>query len=158
MKINTRSVYQMTPEGEFVLLEQDSFEYDGPIAECFGGKSKTKSETTQNVTTTNLGIQQEQGTAIAATGPVEINQQTTDLGAIQGAFDFAQHQSDVLGEFGHELATVAQTGIETSRQAIATVATGGQSDIAQSAYKYGAIALGIVAALVVGQSLIAKRA
>jgi hypothetical protein len=36
MKIITRAVFQMTPTG-FTLLEEDSFEYQGPVAQSKGG-------------------------------------------------------------------------------------------------------------------------
>jgi len=40
MKIITRAVFQMTPDG-YELLEEDSHEYNGPVAEAKGGSGNT---------------------------------------------------------------------------------------------------------------------
>jgi hypothetical protein len=46
MKVITRAVFQMTPEG-FELLEEDSYDYDGPIAEAKGGYTPSIDANTQ---------------------------------------------------------------------------------------------------------------
>lgn len=51
MKIHTRSVFQMTDDpAEFILLEDESFEYDGPLAEAGGGKGGSDKQTTTATT------------------------------------------------------------------------------------------------------------
>lgn len=108
-----------------------------------GGRSRTSSSTTtsQDIDTTQVGIEGVEGVGIAAAGDVEFNQEVTDLGAVQGAFDVVGGSLDFAGEFGGEAFDFAsdiarqagqtsQQAVETSRQAIATVATQGQSDIA----------------------------
>ena len=122
MRINTRTVWQINADGSMTLLERESYDYTGPVAQAFGGRSKTVTETTQEVTTTQLGLEDIEGIGIAAVGDVEFTQTVTDLGAVQGAFDFAT-------DIGRQAGETAQQAVATSRQAIATVATGGQVDL-----------------------------
>lgn len=129
MKINKRTVWQMTDDGMHIV-EQDSHEYDGPVAQCFGGRSSTASTTTTDVDTTNIGLEDIDGLAIGAGGDVEFNQEVTDLGAVQGAFDFGESALDFGADVSRQAGETALEAVEISRQAVATVATGGQSDIA----------------------------
>lgn len=141
MKINTRTVWQMTDNGDYVLLEQESYEYNGPIIQAFGGRSTTVGpQTTQEIETTTVGLQDIEGIGVAAGGDVEFTQTVTDQGAIQGAFDFA---TDIAGQ-GFQ---AAQQAVETSRQAIGLVGTGGQSEISGQVFKFGGLAVAAIAAI-----------
>lgn len=132
MKVTTKAVYQMHDDGSFELLEKESHDYSGPVAQCFGGDSDTSSETTNIVETNQAGIESVEGLGIAALGDVSV--ETTDLGAVQGAFDFTQNFADSAFDFANDTqsqaADISERAIETSQRALATVATGGQSDLA----------------------------
>lgn len=106
-----------------------------------GSRSRTTTQTTsvQDIDTTTVGLQDiDAGIAVAAGGDVFL--ETTDLGAVQGAFEFGERSFDFAGEFGQEAfqfgsdiarqaGQTAQEAVEVSRQAIATVATGGATDL-----------------------------
>lgn len=159
MRINTKLVYQMTAEG-MELIERQSYEYNGPIAYAFGGKSKTvkTTETTQVIDTTTIGLEDIEGIGIGAGRDVEFTQNITDSGAIQGAIGVAEKSFDFAGEFGSEAFDFAsdiaqqagqtsQQAIEVSRQAIGVVGTGGQSEISGQLFKFGGIAAAALAAI-----------
>lgn len=138
MRITKRAVYQMNDDGSFTELERDSYEYDGPVSKCFGGKSSTAAttNTTTDIDTKQAGIENVEGIGLAATGDIEFNQEVTDLGAVQGAFDAVGGAFDFANEFAEDAFNFAnnlgQAAVETSQQGVATVATGGQSDIVRS--------------------------
>lgn len=101
-----------------------------------GGKSRTASttQTVQDIDTTSVGLQDTEGLAIGAGGDVEFTQNITDAGAVQGAFEFGERGFQFAEEFVSEAfdfagGIAAQAG-ETSQAAVATVATGGASDLA----------------------------
>lgn len=136
MKINTRTVWQLTDDGMHIV-EQDSHDYDGPVSHAFGGKSSTTSitETTQEISTVNVA----EGVGIISQGDVEFNQTVTDLGAIQGAFEFAESVGDQAGE-------LAERAISISAGAVKTVGEARRSDTSQSLVKiagFAALAAGV---------------
>ena len=133
MRITTRLVFTFNDDGTFTELERDSFDYDGPVAQCFGGKSKTSSvvETTQVTETTSVGLQDTSGIGIAGGRDVSVQIETTDLGAIQGAFEFSESAFQFAGDVARQAGETSERAIETSQAAIATVATGGQSDLSK---------------------------
>lgn len=45
MRITTRAVFKMLPEGGFIELERDSYEYEGPVAKAGGGKGGSETVT-----------------------------------------------------------------------------------------------------------------
>lgn len=160
----------MNIDGTFTKLESDSYEYDGLVAQCFGGRSRTSSATTstQEIETTSVGLQDVQaGIAVAGTGPISI--ETTDLGAVQGAFEFGESSLDFAGEFGREAfdfggdiarqaGETSREAVEVSRQAIATVATGGATDL-QAGSTRQLLTVGALAVLaVLGFTFIRARA
>ncbi len=120
-----------------------------------GGKSKTQSESTvtQETTTTSTGLQDTEGFAVAGGGDVEVNLQTSDLGAVQGAFDFTQDFSESAFEFAsdaqRQAGEISERAIETSQAAIATVATGGKTDLRDIDSKTIGIAVAALAAIVI---------
>ncbi len=117
-----------------------------------GGKSKTQATTTttQVTETTSTGLQDTEGFAVAGGGDVEVNLQTSDLGAIQGAFEFG-------GEAFELVSKISENALETSQMALATVATEGGSDMSKIDQKtIGLAVAGLVAILVLPQ--IFKRA
>jgi hypothetical protein len=134
MKINSKTVWQMTDDGMYIVA-QDSHEYHGPVAQAF-----STSDTTSITETTNIGIQDVQGIALGAGGDIEFNQQVTDLGAIQGAFDFADSISEQAGE------TVEQA-LGISAQAAQTVGEFTRSDTSQGLVKiamFASLAVGVI--------------
>ena len=170
MRISTRTVWQMNPDGSFTELERESYDYDGPLAQAFGGRSRqtTQTTSTQDIDTTSVGLQDVQaGVAVAAGGDVFL--ETTDLGAVQGAFTFGERSLDFAGEFGAEAfdfgsdiarqaGQTAREAVEVSRQAIATVATGGATDL-QAGSTRQLLTVGALAALaVLGFTFIRARA
>lgn len=160
MRINTKLVYQMTDTG-MILLERESYEYLGDVAQCFGGRSTTTGPTTtQEIETTTIGLEDIEGIGIGAGRDVEFTQNITDAGAIQGAIGVAESSFDFAGEFGSEAfdfasdiaqqaGQTAQQAVETSRQAIGVVGTGGQSEISGQLFKFGGIAAIALAAIFV---------
>lgn len=142
MKINTRTVWQMDADGMHIV-EQDSYEYSGPVSQAFGGKSSTTSvtETTQEIQTQNV----ESGVAIIADGDVEFTQSVTDLGAIQGAFEFAESVGDQAGE-------LAERAIAISAGAVKTVGEATRSDTSQALVKIAGFAAAAVGIFFIAQS------
>lgn len=135
MKVTTKAVYQMHDDGSFELLEEESHHYEGPVAKCFGGDSETRSETTNIVETNQSAIESVSGgIGISSLGDVSLELETTDLGAVQGAFDFTQNFADSAFGFANDAqaqaADISERAVETSQRALATVTTGGQSDLA----------------------------
>lgn len=102
-----------------------------------GGRSTTRSDTTttQVTDTTSVGLQDTSGIGIAGGGDVNVAIETTDLGAVQGAFDFTQDFSesafDFAGDVARQAGETSERAIETSQAALATVQTGGQSDLSK---------------------------
>lgn len=100
----------------------------------FGGDSDTSSETTNIVETNQAGIDSVDGLGIASLGDVDLEIQTTDLGAVQGAFDFAQDFSDSALMFANDsqsqAADLSERALETAQTTAATAVTGGASDLA----------------------------
>ena len=120
-----------------------------------GGRSRTSSATTstQDIDTTNVGLQETSGIGVAGGGDVTVDIETTDLGAIQGAFDFTQDFSEDAFNFAGDVARnagrLSERAIETSQAAVATVATGGQSDIQKIDQKTIGFALAALVAILV---------
>ncbi len=125
-----------------------------------GGKSKTVNSqtTTQDIDTTSVGLQDIDGVGVAAGGDVEFNQTVTDLGAIQGAFDFAESSLDFAGEFGDDAFDFAndiakqsgenvQFALATSADAIQKVGDATRSDTSQALVQLGKFAALAVAAV-----------
>lgn len=135
MKINTRTVWQMDAAGMHIV-EQDSYEYNGSVSQAFGGSKTTSiTETTQEISTVNVA----EGVGIISQGDVEFSQTVTDLGAIQGAFDFAGSVQDQAGE-------LAERAIAISAGAVKTVSEAGRSDTSQGLVKiagFVALAVGV---------------
>lgn len=135
MRITTCLVFEMNKDGTFTELERDSYEYEGPVAQCFGGGSKTESTTVTDIDTTQVGIESVEGIGIAAAGDVAFNQNITlsDQGAIDSAFEFADEFGggalDFASDVSRQAGEISRAAITTSQQAIATVATGGQTDL-----------------------------
>ena len=92
------------------------------MAKVFGGKSRTT--TVQETTTTQVGLQDIEGVGIAATGDVEFMQTVTDLGAIQGAFDFA-------GDVGQQASELSERAVAISASAVKTVGEATRGDTQQ---------------------------
>jgi len=121
-----------------------------------GRKSTTRggdTSTSQVTNTTSTGIQDTEGVAIAGGGNVSVNLETTDLGAVQGAFDFSEGFAEDAFDFAAssqiQAGELAERSIETSQQAIATLATGGASDLRQTDQKTIAIIAAAIAAIFV---------
>jgi len=120
-----------------------------------GGKSRSQATTTtsQTTNTTSTGLQDTEGFAVGAGGDVEVNLQTTDAGAVQGAFEFSEGFAEDAFEFANtaqlQAGELAERSIETSQAAIATVATGGASDTKQIDQKTIAIVAAALAAILV---------
>lgn len=129
-----------------------------------GGKSRTQSESnvSQVTETTSTGLQDTEGFAVAGGGDVEVNLQTTDAGAVQGAFDFGSQFGESAFEFAGDAlaqnAELAERAAETSQAALATVATGGQTDLSKIDGKTIAIAVAALAAVFVIPQLIRRAA
>jgi hypothetical protein len=83
MKIYRSAVYQMTAEG-LVLLEEDSFEYDGPISHC-GGKG---------------------GSPPATPNPTAVAQAQTQAGEGAAAFNAALNRINTTTPYGSQTYTV----------------------------------------------------
>jgi hypothetical protein len=159
MRINTKIVWQMNVDGTFTELGRESYEYEGPVACAFGGRSTTTGPTTtQEIETTTIGLEDIEGIGIGAGRDVEFTQNITDAGAIQGAIGVAEKSFDFAGEFGSEAFDFAsdiaqqagqtsQQAIEVSRQAIGVVGTGGQSEISGQLFKFGGFAVAALAAI-----------
>lgn len=130
MKVNTKTVWQMTDNGMHII-EQESHEYEGPVAECFGGDSDTSSEVTTITETNQAGIQDNQGLAFASgSGDLDIAIETTDLGAIDQAFDFGQAALQFGNDQAGQAAQLAESAIASTGGALRTVQTGGVADLA----------------------------
>lgn len=160
MKIYTKYVCQMNDDGTFTELESESYEYDGPVAQAFGGSSRTASTTTTDIDTTQVGIETVEGLGIAAAGDVDFEQNITqtDQGAIESSFEFAGEFGEDAFNFASDVAqqagSTAQQAVETSRQAIATVATGGADELAGiNSRTIGFIAAGLAAIFIIPQLL-----
>lgn len=89
MRITTRAVWQMTADGGFELLERESFEYHGPLAQAGGGGSRSSSSSQQSTQTQNLNLQEIGGIAVAGSEGVTIRSTTTDQGTVDAARDIA---------------------------------------------------------------------
>lgn len=146
MRIHTKQVFQMTDSGEYILLESHGYDYAGPVAQCFGGDTDETqtTTTTQEIETTTLGLQDIEGIGIAAGGDVEFNQDVTDLGAIQGAFDFAESSAG-------QAASLAEKSIAISGAAVKTVGEATRSDTSQALVK-----IAMFASLAVGVFFVAR--
>jgi len=120
-----------------------------------GGKSRSQAttNTSQTTNTTSTGLQDTEGFAVAGGGDVEVNLQTTDAGAVQGAFEFSEGFAEDAFEFASssqlQAGEIAERALETSQSAVATLATGGQSDIRQIDQKTIAIAAAALVAILV---------
>ena len=125
-----------------------------------GGRSSTRSDTQTSQTTnaTTTGLQDTEGVAVAGGGDVNVEVQTTDLGAIQGAFDFSDQFTSSAFQFANDVsnqaAELSERAIETSQGALATVVTGGQSDLSKIDGKTIGIAVAGVVAIIVLPKLI----
>lgn len=160
MRITTRLVLQMNADGSFTELERDSYDYSGPVALAFGGDSDTTSTTVTDIDTTQVGIESVEGIGIAAAGDVEFNQQITlsDQGAIDASFEFAEEIGsgafDFASDISRQAGETAQQAVAVSRQAIATVATGGADELAGiNSRTIGFIVAGLAAIFVLPQLL-----
>lgn len=137
MRINTKSVWQFNADiDDYELISCEGYEYEGDVALAFGGRSRQSSATTtsQDIDTTNVGIEGVEGVGIAAAGDVEFSQQVTDLGAVQGAFDFTTEFADDAFSFANDVARqageTAARAVDVSQRALSTVVTGGATDLA----------------------------
>ena len=152
MRITTRLVLQMNADGSFTELDRDSYEYSGPITRAFS-RSDTSSTTVTDIDTTQVGIESVEGIGIAAAGDVEFNQQITltDQGAIASSFEFAEEIGsgafDFASDISRQAGETAQQAVAVSQQAIATVATGGQSDLLKTSGKTIALVAAAIAAI-----------
>ena len=160
MRITTKLVLQMHVDGSFTELERDSYNYDGPLAQAFGGGSETTSTTTTDIDTTQVGIESVEGIGIAAAGDVSFRQDITltDQGAIDSSFEFAQEIGggalDFASDISRQAGETARAAVATSRQAIATVATGGADELAGiNSRTIGFIVAGIAAVFLLPQLL-----
>ena len=100
MKINSRTVWQMTDDGMHIV-EQDSFDYDGPVAECFKKSKSSTTQTTsnvQNIVNRNINLSDFEGIGIADARDVEITIQQTDSGAIAAASQFGAGALSLAGD------------------------------------------------------------
>ena len=156
MRITTKLVLQMNVDGSFTEIERDSYDYDGPLAQAFGGGSETTSTTVTDIDTTQVGIESVEGIGIAAAGDVEFNQQITltDQGAIDSSFEFAQEIGggalDFASDISRQAGETARAAVATSRQAIATVATGGADELAGiNSRTIGFIVAGLAAVFII---------
>lgn len=160
MRITTKLILQMNDDGSFTELERDSYEYDGPVSQAFGGSSKTSSTTTTDIDTTQVGIESVEGIGIAAAGDVTFRQDITltDQGAIASSFEFAEEIGagalDFASDVSRQAGETARAAVATSRQAIATVATGGADELAGINSKtIGFIVAGLAAVFLIPQLL-----
>lgn len=125
-----------------------------------GSRSKSVQQTTsvQDIDTTQLGIEEIGAGGVGIVSQGDVSFETTDLGAVQGAFTFGERSLDFAGEFAGEAfdfggdiarqaGQTAQEAVEVSRQAIATVATGGATDLAGINVRVIAIIGALVAAV-----------
>lgn len=131
-------------------------------------KQQTTTSSVQDIDTTTFGLQEIDADIVAAAGG-DIIISTTDRGAVQGAFDFGERSLDFAGEFASEAfdfgadisrqaGETAREAVEVSRQAIATVATGGATDL-QAGSTRQLLTIGAVAALAfLGFTFIRARA
>ncbi len=151
MKVYTKQVFQMRNDGGFELLHSESFDYHGPVSRCFGGRTSSTTEATQITETTNVGLQDISGIGIAGGGDVDVNLsiETTDLGAIQGAFDFADSAFEFANDAAQRAGQLSESAIETSQAAVATVATSGASDLRITDSKTIAIIAAALAAILI---------
>lgn len=128
MKINVRTVWQMTADG-LVLLEQESIDYAGPIAAAKGG-SDSRSSSRSAVSTQNLNLQEIDGVAVAGVdGSVSI--ETTDEGTVAAAHDIAVRGIEASSEGFQEAADVASDAIDAGVEqtgAVLEFATTAQRD------------------------------
>lgn len=161
MKIYTKCVYQMNPDGTLTELETESYDYHGPVAKAFGGsggRTTTSTTSTQDIDTTSVGIESVEGLGIAAAGDVDFEQNITqtDQGAVEASFEFAGEFGEDAFNFASDVAqqagSTAAQAVETSRQAIATVATGGADELAGiNSRTIGFIAAGLAAIFIIPQ-------
>lgn len=164
MKIYTKRVFQMNPDGSYTELHSESFNYTGAISQAFGGRSRSSSQQTTDIDTTQVGIESVEGLGIAAAGDVDFNQNITqtDFGAVESSFEFAGEFGERGFNFASDIARqageTAQQAVETSRQAIATVATGGASDLAGINQKTIAVIAAAVAAVFIVPQLLKRSA
>lgn len=158
MRVTTKLVLQMNADGSFTETERESYTYDGPVTRAFGGDSDTTSTTTTDIETTQVGIESSEGLAIAAGGDVAFSQNITqtDQGAVRASFEFGEELSqdafNFAGDVSRQAGEISIRAIDTSRQAIATVATGGATDLAGINMKtIGFVVAGLAAILVIPQ-------
>lgn len=151
MRVTTDRTFRMNEDGSFIELESESYEYDGPVARCLGGKTSQESTTTttQVTETTSVGLQDTSGIGVAGGRDVSVSIETTDLGAIQGAFDFSESAFDFASDVAGRAAETSERAIETSQLAVATVATGGQSDLSKIDSKTISLAIAALVAVLV---------
>jgi hypothetical protein len=142
MRVYTKQVFQMHDDGSFELLECESYEHHGPVAQCFGGSTESTTQATQITETTSVGLSEISGIGIAGGGDVDVSLETTDLGAIQGAFDFAEGAFDFAS-------SVSEQASEVSQAAVASSLTGGQSDIQKIDSRTIGLALAALVAILV---------
>lgn len=131
-------------------------------ARFFGGDSDTSSSTTEIVETNQSGIQnQTGGFGVSSLGDVDVEIQTTDLGAVQGAFDFTQDFSDSAFRFANDAqaqaADLSEAAVQTSQRALATATTGGVSDLAGINMRMVAIVAAAVAAIFVLPQVLRRK-
>lgn len=131
-------------------------------------RSSTSSSSAQTTENRQIGVSDVTGFGIATeSGDVEINQQTTDFGAIQGAVDIAGGALDLTGEFadeafafardiGSQSVQTAQKALDTTGQAIVTVGNATRSDTSETLRKLGLYAA-IAAAIIFGARAFTKR-
>ena len=158
MKVYTKQVFQMHDDGSFELLESESYEYSGPVAQCFGGRTRSTTTATQVTETTNVGLQDTSGISVAGGRDVSLTLETTALVAIQGAFDFADSAFEFANDAAQRAGQISERAIETSQLAVATVATGGQSDLSRIDSKTIGIAIAALAAVFVLPQLFKRAA
>lgn len=142
MRINTRAVWQMIDTG-YVLLERDSYEYDGPCAAAFGGDSDTSTSSSTETNTQNLNLQGIEGVGIAGVRGGRVNVETTDHGTVEAARDVAIAALDTGATGFNEATNLAGDAIATSERLTGDVlnfadAAGARSaDIASDALATG---------------------
>ena len=154
MRVTTYAEYDLA-SGE--LLRRESYEYDGAIAHCFGGGSKTQSSTTTStdIDTTQVGIERVEGVGIASSGDVDFAQHITqtDYGAVERSLEYAGEFGERALDFAEDVARQAgqtsQQAVDISRRAVATVVTDGASDIAQSHTRSIAVLAAAAAAVLI---------
>ena len=125
-----------------------------------GGRSSTRGGDTtssQTTDTTNVGLQDTSGIAIAGGEDVNVQIETTDLGAIQGAFDLVDDAFAFANDAQGQAAGLAERSIETSQSAVATVATGGQSDLSKIDSKTMTAAIAALVAIFVLPQILKRK-